>query len=199
MSEDTLMTGNSIFGMDRSWFVRTSYISLYDDIMNDSDWHTQIVNGAAGIGKSSFLLYTLARVRCAGKCALLHYHQTLEDTAVALFFPAGGGAPTSSFANEPNYHTNFYQWYRLVGDADSVILVDGVVSFTPDDVQGVKYITAKSPSCSIGWMDKDQNRFDRWLDWWSQAELLSYAKQVVITDANTIIEGNVFHLGGVCR
>eukprot|EP00978_Attheya_sp_CCMP212_P041538 scaffold239150_cov50-Attheya_sp.AAC.4 len=68
-----------------------------------------------------------------------------------------------------------------------------------DDVPGVKYVTAKSPSCDIGWMEKDQNRFDRWLEHWSQEELLSYANKLGILDAANIIPDNMFHLGGVCR
>jgi hypothetical protein len=91
------------------------------------------------------------------------------------------------------------RWYSQIGEEESVFLVDGVVSFIKDDVQGVKYVTAKSPSCSIGFMDKDQNRFDRWLEFWSQAELLSYAEKVGIADAAEIIEGNMLHIGGVCR
>jgi hypothetical protein len=199
LSEDTLMTINSIFGTDRSWFVRDSYIHLYNDIMNDSEYHPQIVNGTAGIGKSSFLLYTLARVRCTGKCALLHFQRSLKETAALVFFPADGGAPISKFANEPDFHPKLSEWYRLVGAAGSVFLSDGVVTFSYDDVQGVKYITTKSASCDIGWMGHDQNRFDRWLVGWAQAELVSYATQVGITDANTIIEDNMFHIGGVCR
>eukprot|EP00978_Attheya_sp_CCMP212_P015117 scaffold38871_cov34-Attheya_sp.AAC.3 len=61
LSEDVLKTAGSVFGQERSWLVRESYISLYDDIINDSDHHTQIVNCTAGIGKSSFLLYMIAR------------------------------------------------------------------------------------------------------------------------------------------
>jgi hypothetical protein len=44
------------------------------------------------------------------------------------------------------------------------LLADGLCHFTKDDVPGVKYVTAKSLSCSIGFMEKDQNRFDRWLE-----------------------------------
>jgi hypothetical protein len=48
-------------------------------------------------------------------------------------------------------------------------------------------------------MEKDQNRFDRWLEFWSRTELLSYADQVGIPFAADIIDGNMIHMGGVCR
>ena len=198
LSEDSLKKARTLFGSVRSWFVRDSYIELYNDIINDTVYHTQIVNGTAGIGKSAFLLYMLARVRCAGKCALLHYHRTKEEPATAMFFPKDG-EPKAIAMNESGYRRTFSEWYRLVGEDESVFLVDGIVSFTLNDYQGVKYVTAKSPSCSIGWMEKDQNRFDRWLEFWSQPELLSYADQVGIPDAANIVESNMVHLGGVCR
>ena len=200
LSEKALTEPGTLFGSARSWFVRDSYVDLYTSIMNDTVYHTQIVNGTAGIGKSAFLLYMLARLRCAGKCALLHYHRTVHESAIAMFFPANNDDPVLSIvATHPDYRKMFKEWYRRVGEQESVFLVDGIVSFTYDDFQGVKYVTAKSPSCDIGFMEKDQNRFDRWLEFWSQQELLSYAEQVGIPDAKSIIAGNMFHLGGVCR
>eukprot|EP00978_Attheya_sp_CCMP212_P040821 scaffold226674_cov27-Attheya_sp.AAC.1 len=53
--EDSLSTAGSLFGVDRSWFVRESYVRLFDDIFEDTARRVQIVNGTAGIGKSSFL------------------------------------------------------------------------------------------------------------------------------------------------
>jgi hypothetical protein len=87
ISEESLKIPGTLFGCRRSWFVRESYVKLYDDIINDKEYHTQIVNGTAGIGKSSFLLYTLARCRCAAKSVLLHFHRSEKETAVAVFFP----------------------------------------------------------------------------------------------------------------
>jgi hypothetical protein len=83
----------------------------------------------------------------------LHYRRTVTEDALVVFFPAGGGKPESLAKTDPGkYLETFNKWYRLVGEAESVILVDGVVSFTKDDFPGVKYVTAKSPSCDIGWM-----------------------------------------------
>ena len=63
----------------------------------------------------------------------------------------------------------------------------------------MKYIAAKSPSCSIGFMEKDQNRRDRWLDSWSREELLQYANLTGIPNAEIVISGNFFHIGGISR
>ena len=87
-SEAELLKPEAIFGSGRSWFVRESYVHLFDDIMSDSVHHTQIVNGTAGIGKSSFLLYMLARLRFSNKPVLLHYHINEKEVARAIFFPA---------------------------------------------------------------------------------------------------------------
>ena len=198
MSEENLKIPGTLFGSQRSWFVRESYVSLYDDIMNDKAHLTQIVNGTAGIGKSSFLLYMLARCRCAGKPVLLHFHRNTLSQAKAVFFPPDA-PPQSVSTNDVGYSKNFEKWYSRIGQEESVFLVDGVVSFIKDDVLGVKYVTAKSPSCSIGFMEKDQNRYDRWLEFWTQAELLAYAEKVAIPNASEIIEGNLLHIGGVSR
>jgi len=48
-------------------------------------------------------------------------------------------------------------------------------------------------------MEKNQNRYDRWLESWSQAELLAYAEKIAIPNASGIIEGNLMHIGGVSR
>jgi hypothetical protein len=198
ISEESLKTPGTLFGCERSWFVRPSYVKLYDDIMDDKEYLTQIVNGTAGIGKSSFLLYMLARCRCAGKSSLLHFHRTEKETAIAVFFPVNG-KPLLMSANSSSYFNTFREWYDKVGAEKSLFLVDGVVSFTKDDVPGVKYVTAKSPSCSIGFMEKDQNRFDRWLEFWSRSELLAYAESVAIPNASEIIDDNMLHVGGISR
>jgi hypothetical protein len=199
ISEKSLTTAESLFGDDRQWFVRPSYVKLYDDIMADKKRkHTQIVNGTAGIGKSSFLLYALARCRCAGKSVLLHYHRTDKETAIAVFFPANG-KPLLMNTSSPSYLETFRKSYKQIGIEESLFLVDGIVSFTKDDFQGVTYVTAKSPSCSIGFMEKDQNRCDRWLEFWTPSELLAYATIVGIPNAAEIIKDNWRHLGGVSR
>ena len=199
LTQDTLKTASSLFGSNRQWFVRESYISLYNDIINDEELHMQIVNGTAGIGKSAFLLYVLGRTRCAGKCALLWYHRTKTETAVAYFFPKNGGQPEYIRNDNPNFLDKYLAWYRLVAKDGSLFLVDGIVSFTLYDYPGLKFVTAKSFSCSIGWMEKSQNRRDRWLEFWSQLELTSYATAVDIPDAAEIVKHNILHLGGVCR
>jgi hypothetical protein len=102
-------------------------------------------------------------------------------------------------ASSPSYLDTYREWYDKIGEKESLFLVDGVVSFMKDDVPGVKYVTAKSPSCSIGFIEKDQNRFDRWLEFWSRSELLSYAESVAIPNASDIIDGNMLHIGGVSR
>lgn len=198
-SEAELLKHGALFGSDRSWFVRESYVRLYDDIMNDSEHHTQIVNGTTGIGKSSFLLYMLARMRFTKKPVLLHYHRDVDEVAMAVFFPAGGGNPQSVMITHPDYLKMFNAWYELIGEHGSVFLVDGIVSFTKDDVPGVKYVAARSPSCSIGFMEKDQNRFDRWLSFWSRPELLSYANLSGIANAAVTIDDNMYHIGGIPR
>ena len=86
-----LKTAESLFGGERQWFVRPSYIKRFDDIIADKERkYTQIVNGTAGVGKSSFSLYALARCRCAGKSSLLHYHRTDNETVIAVFSPVMG-------------------------------------------------------------------------------------------------------------
>jgi hypothetical protein len=92
-----------------------SYVKLYDDIINDKERHTQIVNGTAGIGKSAFLLYTLARCRCAEKSVLLHFHRSEKETAVAVFFPVNG-KPLFLSASSPSYFDTFRAWYDKFGD-----------------------------------------------------------------------------------
>jgi hypothetical protein len=99
--------------------------------MEDQDT-TQIVNGIAGIGKSSFLLYMLARMRFEQKSVLLHYHRDKSSPQKAVFFSASGTA-TSTFGDN-DYSTKFEAWYKQVGKEKSVFLVDGIVSFVKDDV-----------------------------------------------------------------
>mmetsp|Transcript_7784 Transcript_7784/g.21705 ORF Transcript_7784/g.21705 Transcript_7784/m.21705 type:complete len:520 (-) Transcript_7784:38-1597(-) len=199
ISEKSLTTTKSLFGDEWQWFVRPCYVKLYDDIVADKKRkHTQIVNGTAGVGKSSFLLYALARCRCAAKSVLLHYHRTKEETAITVFFPANG-KPLIMNASSPSYLETFRKWYKQIGIEESLFLVDGIVSFTKDSFPGVTYVTAKSPSCSIGFMEKDQNRCDRWLEFWTPPELLAYATSVGIPNAAEIINDNWRHLGGVSR
>lgn len=78
-------------------------------------------------------------------------------------------------------------------------MVDGKVSFSNEDHPNVKFIAAKTPSCDIGWMDKSQNRRDCWLQVWDKREILSYATQAGIPNAETLIQENMLHLGGISR
>lgn len=195
--EDSLCTAGSLFGVQRSWFVRESYISLFDDISNDTLCNVQIINGTGGIGKSSFLMYVLARMRSKTKSILLHYHQTKNEVPAAVFFPADGGKPTQIERNEHGYAKAFRKWYATIDKEGSMFLVDGIVSFTQNDYPNVKFVAARSPSCDIGWMRKSPNRCDRWLQVWNEEEMLSYATQVCI--AKEVIHDNMFYLGGIVR
>jgi hypothetical protein len=58
-----LATANSVFGTRNAWFVRAQYIPLYEEILSDDSASKEIIQGSAGIGKSSFLLYALTRLR----------------------------------------------------------------------------------------------------------------------------------------
>lgn len=197
-SEDSLKTPNSIFGTSTGWFVRESYISLYDEILSDANTHRiQIVNGTAGVGKSSFLLYVLARTRVKQKSVLLHYHRTKEETAALTFFPGSGSPPQTILATHPDYFATFRKWYAQIDQEHSFFLVDGIASFSNEAYTNVKYIVAKSPSCPLGWIEKSQNVSDRWLSVWSEQELLSYANYAGI--AADVVRENMLHLGGVGR
>ena len=197
-TEDSLTTAEGLFGNDRLWFVRESYISLYDAIMED-EHYMQIVNGSAGIGKSAFLLYMLARLQSAGKSVLLHVHRDIAEHPQAIYFPSDGSEPTRIERSGNASAKTFDAWYRAISEDNSVVLIDGIVSFTLEDYPNIKYVAAKSPSCSIGWMDKAQMRRDRWLKVWHESELLSYAKQVNIQNATELIHNNFLYLGGVSR
>jgi len=193
-----LTTADRLFGNDRLWFVREPYISLFDAIMKD-DHYMQIVNGSAGIGKSSFLLYMLARLRSAGKSVLLYVHRDTAEHPQAMYFPSDRSEPTRIERSDNSSAKIFDQWYRAISHDNSVILIDGIVPLTLEDYPNVKYVAAKSPSCSIGWMEKAQMRRDRWLKVWQESELLSYAQQVNIANAKELVHNNFVHLGGVSR
>lgn len=197
--EDSLSTAGSLFGVGRSWFVRESYVRLFDDIFKDTACRVQIVNGTAGIGKSSFLMYVLARMRSREKSVLLYYHRNASDLADIAFFPADGSEPEKMTRGDKDYSETFDKWYAIIDQEKSIFLVDGIVSFSNDDYPNVKYVAAKSPSCDIGWMAKSQNREDRWLQVWEKAEMLSYATQAGIPNAEEVIQENMLHLGGVSR
>lgn len=195
---DCLSEAGSLFGTARSWFVRESYVSLFDLILKDA-LSVQIINGTAGIGKSSFLLYILARLRSTGKSVLLHFHRKATESGKAMFFPKGGGEPQQINTNHPDYDTTFDKWYAQISEDHSYFLVDGIVSFSNSDYPNIKYVAAKSPSCPLGWMETSQNRQDRWLEVWEEKELLSYATKVDIEGAVELIHENMVHLGGVSR
>ena len=199
--EESLRTAGSLFGVERGWFVRESYIRLLDDILNDTTCNVQIINGTAGIGKSAFLLYVLARMRTSAtkKSVLLHYHRKINEVAVAVFFPADSSEPEQISQTHPDYLETFEKWYSKIDEEGSFFLVDGIVSFANSDYPNVKYVAAKSPSCDIGWMEMSQNRRDRWLQVWAKTEMLLYANKAGISNAETVIQENMLHLGGVSR
>ena len=201
-TEDELKRPGTIFGQARSWFVRAQYIGLYQkSLQEDNDRSIQIINGSAGIGKSAFLLYTLARLRLTGKCALLYYHPKAEKKeAIVVFFPAKGkGNPVEISSSDPTYYKTFIAWHELVGKDKSIFLVDGMVSFSQRNVDDVRYLVARSPSCSISFMEKSKNRRDRWLKIWGQAELEKYGTLTNIPNIEAIVADNMVYLGGICR
>lgn len=198
LRESALQVENSLFGTKRSWFIRKSYIQLWRDIIEDTTRKIHIVHGTAGIGKSSFLLYVLVRMRTLGsKNVLLHFHRMDQESAVAVFFPVDD-QPIQIVQSHPNYWETFTKWYEQINEEKSVFLVDGMASFNGvPEYTNVKYIVAKSPSCPIGWMKKDPNKIDRWLPIWDEAELLSYASQTEIEES--VVKENMRYLGGIVR
>eukprot|EP00978_Attheya_sp_CCMP212_P039405 scaffold204505_cov44-Attheya_sp.AAC.1 len=105
--EDSLSTTGSLFGVGRSWFVRESYVRLFDDIFKDTEHRVQIVNGTAGIGKSSFLMYVLARMQSREKSVLLYYHRDANELAEIVFFPADGSEPEQMTRGDNHYSKTF--------------------------------------------------------------------------------------------
>jgi len=188
----------SLFGSNRSWFVRSQYVDLFQNVLgNTSKYH--VINGSGGIGKSSLLLYILARLRLLGKCVLLHFHTKKEASKVVIFFPADGGEPQEIDSSEPNFYRQFVEWHRAVGKDESYFLVDGIVSFAERNVDGVKYIVAKSPTCSISFIKRSAFKRDLWMTPWDNAELVSYGALVGVADIEKTVAANMFYVGGICR
>lgn len=183
----------------RPWYVRESYISLYNDIVNDHERTIQIVNGTGGIGKSCFLLYVLARCREIKKPVLLYIHRNEQDTPTAVYFQKTSAQYTSVKITDSTTSKKFEAWYELIGRQESFLLVDGIPSFPRDDVPGVKYIVATSSGCSLRSMEKDSMRRDRWLERWTQGELIFCANSANIPTAIEAIEDNFMRIGGICR
>jgi len=190
---ECLGTAASLFGRQRSWFVGESYVDLYNAIVNDTR-KVHIIRGTSGIGKSAFLMYALARMRSENEPALLHFHRAKIKPAIVIFFPADGITPQVLMRNHPDYYSTFLKWHCAVNKAKSVFLVDDIDSFSNADFPSVTYALAKSSSCDIGWMKASQRRKDHWLSVWDKEELLSYATQVQIPNAEEVI-----HMGGVAR
>ena len=108
-----------------------------------------------------------------------------------MFFPANS-VPLQISSRDQGYDTTFSKWYSQINDEESVFLVDGIVSFGGvPEYMNVKYIAAKSPSCSIGWMKKDSAKSDRWLGIWREEELFSYADQVGVD--RSVVKENMRH------
>jgi hypothetical protein len=167
--------------------------------LKDTTRNVQIINGTAGIGKSSFLMYVLARMSSRKKSVLMHYHRNTSEVAVTVFFPADGSDPKQITQNHNDYLETFDKWYAKIDEEESIFLVDGIGSFSNSDYPNVKYVAAKSPSYDIGWMEKSQNRRDRWLQVWDKTEMLSYATHAGIPNAEKVIQENMLHLGGIIR
>jgi hypothetical protein len=85
---------------------------LLKAIIADTRNKIQIVQGNAGIGKTSFLLYVLACLRSSGdKNVLLHFHRDEKQPAVAVLFPRGAGKPAIIWSDKPRYRACFSEWY----------------------------------------------------------------------------------------
>ena len=63
------------------------------------------------------------------------------------------------------------QWYKQVGQARSLFFVDGNVTFNEDAIDNVTFVVAKSPSSTLGWMDKAKAKNEHWLPLWQEDEL----------------------------
>lgn len=201
-TDQLLATANSLFGSETAWFVRDQYIALYEQILSrcDQDGQTlEIVHGSAGVGKSSFLVYALARLRLTGKCALLYFRPKLEAEGVSVFFPPFGGQPTAMPSNETGHYRQFMQWYKQVGEARSLFFVDGNVTFNEDAIDNVTFVVAKSPSSTLGWMDKGKAKNEHWLSLWQEDELVRYGRLARIEGIEQIVRDNFFYMGGIAR
>jgi len=201
-TDQQLATADSLFGSANAWFVRDQYIALYDQIFSrcDQDGQTlEIVHGSAGVGKSSFLVYALARLRLTGKCALLYFRPKLEAEGVSVFFPPNGGQPTAMPSNETGHYHQFMKWYKQVGQARSLFFVDGNVTFNEDAIDNVTFVVAKSPSGTLGWMDKGKAKNEHWLSLWQEDELVRYGRLAQIEGIEQIARDNFFYIGGIAR
>mmetsp|Transcript_20951 Transcript_20951/g.34621 ORF Transcript_20951/g.34621 Transcript_20951/m.34621 type:complete len:223 (+) Transcript_20951:156-824(+) len=147
-NDSGLRTARSLFDEQLQWFVRDNYISLFDSIAQ-GEKRVHIINGSAGIGKSSFFIYALARIRLLGQCALLYFHARNAIDPIVVLFPK-----TGTPIEIPRDQLGKYR--EIVGQDKSYILVDGRVSFSEDDVD-VTYIHAKSPWMEIGFFKKSNS------------------------------------------
>jgi hypothetical protein len=117
-----------------------------------------------------------------------------------VFFPGtGNGNPIEISSSNPTYYETFIAWHNMVGEDKSLFLVDGMVSFSQRNVDDVRYLVARSPSCSISFMEKSKNRRDRWLTIWEQPELVHYGTLTNIPNIAAIVENKMVYLGGICR
>jgi hypothetical protein len=118
----------------------------------------------------------------------LYYHPKAPQKPVVVFFPAKGqGAPQEISESEDGFYTSCIKWYARVGEDTSIFLVDGVVSFTPRNVDNVKYAVARSPTCSVIFMEKSKNRQERWMAVWGGSELIADGKLIGIADVEKLL------------
>mmetsp|Transcript_18911 Transcript_18911/g.43879 ORF Transcript_18911/g.43879 Transcript_18911/m.43879 type:complete len:231 (-) Transcript_18911:718-1410(-) len=195
-----LKTPDEIFGSDtKHWYVRKSYVDIYDDIVNDHERTIHIVNGTAGTAKSCFLMYVLARCRKEEKPVLLYIHRNEKDTPVAAFFPNNSRGNISVQMTDSTATKLLEEWSGIIRKEESFLLIDGIVSFPRDVVPSVKYVIAQSVGYSLRSVEGDPMRRDRWLECWSRDELTDYASLVGIPNATETMGDNFFRIGGVCR
>jgi hypothetical protein len=186
---------NSVFVRgEKAWFVRGQYPPLLDAITNDTDRNKHIINGTAGIGKSSFLLYTIARLRYDNIPVLLWYHPRSEAGSMMLLLKSDGSHETAPYS-----YDKFTEWIKLISDNKSFFLVDGIVSFNEFN-DPLTLIVARSHSCSLGYLEK-RTREDRWLTVWSKSELVKFGQAIGLDlqDVEELVAPNFHHIGGIAR
>jgi hypothetical protein len=130
---------------------------------------------------------------------MLYFQPQIGVEAITVFFPRKDGEPTVMQGAEPGSYGKFMQWYKQVGDDRSLFLVDGNVTFNEDAIQNVTFVVAKSPSGTLGWMDKAKGLVQHWLSLWRQDELVQYGRLAQIQGIERIVQDNMFYIGGIAR
>lgn len=154
-TEDSLTTAEGVFGNNRLWFVRESYISLYDAIMKDDHYYTKIVNGSA-VNREVYIsaLHACPLTKCWKERPLACSQRHLAKHPQDIYFPSDGRELRRIERSDSASAKTLSEWYQAISEDSSDILIDWIVLFTLEDYPNIKYVAANSPSCSIGWMDK---------------------------------------------